>query len=106
MSAEEKAKALGVTPEQTQQFLDIINRAVNPNNNEKTHNTIHSVFNYIQDAIYKMEKTDDRDKTSKEIVEDIGNKFKAWADGIKQREEQNKLEADTKESEDPKNSKE
>ncbi|KAG7196248.1 uncharacterized protein KQ657_000261 [Scheffersomyces spartinae] len=96
MSEEEKAKVLGVTPEQTHQFLDIINRAFNPNHSEKTQNTIKSIFDYIQDAVYKMEKTDDRDKTSKEIVEDLGNKFKAWADGVKKREEQRKLETEGK----------
>ncbi|CAI5758322.1 unnamed protein product [Candida verbasci] len=88
-------------PKLNQQDLDkikdVASKILNPNNEHPQINEyIQSTFSYIGNAMYKMQTTNDRDATAKEIANDLTNKFETW---VKNREEQQQQQQQKKQEE-------
>ncbi|RCK58091.1 hypothetical protein Cantr_06045 [Candida viswanathii] len=65
--------------EDLNQIQDIAKKILNPNNDNPTMNEyILSTFAYIGTALMKMQTTNDRQATAKEIADDLTQKFETW----------------------------
>lgn len=60
---------------------DVAKKILNPNNeNPQINEYIQSTMSYIGNALYKMQTTNDKDATAKEIADDLTAKFNLWKD--------------------------
>ncbi|KAI5960945.1 uncharacterized protein KGF55_004212 [Candida pseudojiufengensis] len=84
------------------QIENIAKGVLNPNNeNPQMNEYINSTMSYIGNVLQKMQNTNDKDATAKEIADDLTKKFENWANSKKQEIEESK----TKPAEDPSPSK-
>lgn len=75
------------------QIRDIAQKILNPDNNNPTMNEyIQSTFAYIGTALMKMQNTNDRQATAKEIADDLTQRFEAW---VESREAEKKKQEET-----------
>ncbi|KAI5952810.1 hypothetical protein KGF54_003677 [Candida jiufengensis] len=79
---------------------DIAKNILNPNNeNPQMNEYINSTMSYIGDVIQKMQNTNDKDATAKEIADDLTKRFENWANNKKKEiEEQKKNSTETSSS--------
>ncbi|KAI3402846.1 hypothetical protein KGF56_004307 [Candida oxycetoniae] len=102
-SGNEKApqENTSASPELNQEDLhkiqNITEKILNPNGeNPQTNEYIKATFSYIGNALKKMQDTDDRDATAKEIADDLTSKFESWAATKKKEEEEKRLKSEEK----------
>ncbi|KAI5969078.1 hypothetical protein CANMA_001882 [Candida margitis] len=71
------------------QIQDVAKKILNPNNeNPQMNEYIQSTMSYIGNMMHKMQTTNDKDATAKEIADDLTTKFNNW----KEEREKNKKE--------------
>lgn len=64
---------------QQQSIMSLLRNALNPNGeNPKVDEYITSTFGYVQNVFHRMQTTNDKDATAKEIAEDLSSKFDKW----------------------------
>ena len=69
---------------------EVAQKILNPNNEHPQINEyIRSTMSYIGNALYKMQTTNDKDATAKEIADDLTAKFNHWKE---EREKNNNQE--------------
>lgn len=77
------------SPEQTKQIEDAVRKLLNPNGeNPNMDQYVTNTFNYITGMFDKMQSASYPDAASKEIAEDLKQKFDNWAKSYKQAEGQ------------------
>ncbi|CAK9438995.1 uncharacterized protein LODBEIA_P32190 [Lodderomyces beijingensis] len=82
---------------------DITQKILNPNGEHpQVNDYIQSTFSYIGNALKKMQETDDKQATAKEIADDLTQKFEQWAAQKKQEAEQKRAETKTESTEEKK----
>lgn len=75
------------SPEQTRQIEDAVRNLLNPNGeNPNMDQYVTNTFDYITNMFDKMQNASDPDAASKEIAEDLRQKFDNWAEKYKQAE--------------------
>ncbi|EER30599.1 predicted protein [Candida tropicalis MYA-3404] len=80
------------------QIKDIAQKILNPNNNNPTMNEyIQSTFAYIGTALMKMQTTNDKQATAKEIADDLTQRFETW---VQNREAEQKKQQEAVTTED------
>lgn len=71
--------------EDQDKLRDSVRSLLNPDgSNERMDGYINSTFSYVQNALDKVAHAEDKDAASKEIANDIVQKFKVWAESFQQ----------------------
>ncbi|KAI5968918.1 hypothetical protein KGF57_000033 [Candida theae] len=69
---------------------------LNPNNeNPQINEYIQSTLSYIGNAMYKMQTTNDKNATAKEIADDLTAKFESWKEQRDKQEKQDTGDANS-----------
>lgn len=84
-----------ITSEQLAKIQTVAQGILNPNGeNPQMNEYIQSTLSYIGNAIEKMQNTNDKDATAKEIADDLTSKYESWAASKKKEEDEKKQVAE------------